>query len=62
MTDFEKAIRYLCSFETNDMEAMVGRDLVIQNIILRYLAIQDIIQGDLEEEEKYAKKYEKMFG
>ena len=62
MTDFEKAIRYLCLFETNDMEAMVGRDLVIQNIVLRYLAIQDIIQGDLEEEKKYAKKYEKMVG
>ena len=62
MTDFEKAIRYLCLFETNDMEARVGRDLVIQNIVLRYLAIQDIIQGDLEEEKKYAKKYEKMVG
>ena len=62
MTDFEKAIRYLCLFETDDMEGMVGRDLIIQNIVLRYLAIQDIIQGDLEEEKKYAKKYEKMVG
>lgn len=50
MTDFEKAIRYLCLFETDDMGTMVGR----------YLVIQDIIQGDLEEEKKYAKKFEKM--
>ena len=50
MTDFEKAIRYLCLFETDDMEIMAGR----------YLVIQDIVQGDLEEEKKYAKKYEKM--
>ena len=50
MTDFEKAIRYLCLFETDDMETMAGR----------YLVIQDIVQGDLEEEKKYAKKYEKM--
>ena len=45
MTDFEKAIRYLCLFETDDMEIMAGR----------YLVIQDIVQGDLEEEKKYEK-------
>ena len=46
MTDFEKAIRYLCLFETDDMEIMAGR----------YLVIQDIVQGDLEEEKKICKK------
>lgn len=50
MTNFEKAIRYLCFFETDDKEAMAGR----------YLIINDIVRGNLEEEEKYAKKFEKM--
>ena len=49
MTDFEKAIRYLCLFETDDMEIMAGR----------YLVIQDIVQGDLEEEKNMQKNMKK---
>ena len=50
MTDFEKAIRYLCLFETDDKDTMAGR----------YLIIQDIVHGNQEEEKEYSKKFDKI--
>lgn len=45
MTEFEKAIRYLCLFETSDKDTMAGR----------YLIIQDIVHGKQEEEKNIQK-------
>lgn len=50
MAELEKAIRYLCFFETEDREAQANR----------YLDIERMIKGDNDLIEKYVKKYEKI--
>ena len=50
MTDFEKAVRYLCLFKTNEVEVQSNR----------YLVIEDMVHGNEDEIKKYSKKYDKM--
>lgn len=50
MSDFEKAVRYLCLFKTNEVEVQSNR----------YLAIEDMVHGDEKLIKKYVKKYEIM--
>jgi hypothetical protein len=50
MSDFEKAVRYLCLFKTNEVEVQSNR----------YLDIEAMVHGDEKLIEKYSKKYDKM--
>jgi hypothetical protein len=50
MSDFEKAVRYLCLFKTNEVEVQSNR----------YLDIEAMVHGDNKLIEKYSKQYEKM--
>lgn len=50
MSDFEKAIRYLCFAKVEDDEAR----------IFRYKEIERMIHDNTELIEKYAKKYERL--
>lgn len=50
MNDFEKAIRFLCLFKTNDVETQSNR----------YLNIEAMVHGDDKLIKKYSEKYEKI--
>ena len=50
MTNFEKAVRYICLFSTEDEATMVER----------YKAVDAIVNNDEEVLQRYVKKYEKM--
>ena len=50
MTDFEKAVRYICLFSTEDEATMIER----------YKAVDAIVNNDEEILQRYVKKYEKM--
>lgn len=52
MTDFEKAIRFLCigELKENDNKAKC----------YRYDAIKEVVRGNKDIESKYAKKFDKL--
>jgi hypothetical protein len=50
MNDFEKAVRYLCLFKTNEVEVQSNR----------YLDIEAMVHGDEKLIEKYSEKYDKI--
>ena len=50
MNDIEKAIRFICLFDTDDDEAKISR----------YEEIYKIIHGDSNLIRKYVKRYHKM--
>ena len=50
MTDFEKAIRYLCFGDTDDTDAMASR----------YVCIEQCVRGDEDQIQKFSRKYEKL--
>lgn len=50
MTDFEKAVRYMCLCKTDDKDVMIER----------YTAIEDMMYGNEELVRKYANMYDNM--